>query len=264
MSKQTISADPDSDPELDLVVITGASGHLGQAIVQRYLEESDLRVIALGRARTDKSAELESSWSQISSAFACLYLDELQAKNQSVSDTLAEHFPGSRITVLINNGASQALGALSEFTTEQWNSMLTGSFLSIVELTQGLIDQMGAGSSIVNISSVEARVAFPNHGAYASAKGALEAYTRSLANEYGRHGIRANVVEPGLVERDGLAQAWPQGYAAWKNTSPTGGPVLAEQVANVVHFLGSKGSLGINGVVIPVDGGWLSSARMSL
>jgi NADP-dependent 3-hydroxy acid dehydrogenase YdfG len=111
VSKQTISADPDSDPELDLVVITGASGHLGQAIVQRYLEESDLRVIALGRARTDKSAELESSWSQISSAFAYLYLDELQAKNQSVSDTLAERFPGSRITVLINNGASSLLSS---------------------------------------------------------------------------------------------------------------------------------------------------------
>ncbi|MDB9920248.1 SDR family oxidoreductase [Actinomycetota bacterium] len=262
MSKQTITADP--DPELDLVVITGASGHLGQAIVQRYLEESDLRVIAVGRARSDKSAELENSWSQISSAFTYLYFDELQAKNQSVSDTLVERFPKSRISVLINNGASQALGALSEFTTEQWNSMLTESFLSIVELTQELIDQMGAGSSIVNISSVEASVAFPNHGAYASAKGALEAYTRSLANEYGRYGIRANVVEPGLIEREGLAQAWPQGYAAWKHTSPTGGPVLAEQVANVAHFLGSKGSLGINGVVIPVDGGWLSSARMSL
>ena len=89
MSKQTITADP--DPELDLVVITGASGHLGQAIVQRYLEDSDLRVIAVGRARSDKSAELESSWSQISSAFAYLYFDELQAKNQSVSD----HFGGA-------------------------------------------------------------------------------------------------------------------------------------------------------------------------
>ena len=262
MSKKTITDAPNS--ELDMVVITGASGHLGQAIVERYLEESDLRVIALGRARTDESAELEDSWSERSSAFHYLYLDELHAKNQPVADSLAELFPGARITALINNAASQAPGSLTEFTTEQWNLMLTDSFLSIVELTQGLIAQMEAGACIVNISSVEARVAFPNHGAYASAKGALEAYTRALANEYARDGIRANVVEPGLLERDGLAQAWPQGYAAWKNTSPTGGPVLAEQVANVVHFLGSKGSLGINGVVIPVDGGWLSSARMSL
>ena len=261
MSKQTIT--DGSDPELDLVVITGASGHLGQAIVERYLVESDVRVIALGRARTDKSAKLSDSWSDRSPRFAYVYLDELQAKNQSVADALGEFFPGAEISALINNAASQAPGALSEFTTEQWSLMLTESFLSIVELTQGLIAQMEAGSSIVNISSVEARVAFPNHGAYASAKGALEAYTRSLANEYGRHGIRANVVEPGLIEREGLAQAWPQGYAAWKNTSPTGAPVLAEQVANVVHFLGSKGSLGINGVVIPVDGGWLSSARLT-
>ncbi|MBT4950101.1 MAG: hypothetical protein HON35_09980, partial [Actinobacteria bacterium] len=85
MIKQTIT----DDPELDLVVITGASGHLGQTIVQKYLKDSDLRVIAVGRARTDKSAELESSWSQISSAFTYLYCDELQAKNQSVSATLA-------------------------------------------------------------------------------------------------------------------------------------------------------------------------------
>ena len=59
MSKKAITDAPNS--ELDMVVITGASGHLGQSIVERYLEESDLRVIALGRARTDKSNELESS-----------------------------------------------------------------------------------------------------------------------------------------------------------------------------------------------------------
>ena len=249
---------------LDLVVVTGASGHLGQAIVERFLAESNWSVIALGRAPSHKSIELGEFWRQRSTGFAYLYLDELRAKDQSLADGLSELFPGARLRALINNAASQNVGALSEFTGEQWNTMLSDSFLSIVDLTQSVINHMDAGSSIVNISSVEASVSFPDHGAYASAKAALEAYTRSLANEYARRGIRANVVAPGLVERDGLAQAWPEGYAAWKNTSPGGAPVLANDVANVVHFLGTDESSGINGAVIPVDGGWLSSSRLSL
>jgi 3-oxoacyl-[acyl-carrier protein] reductase len=249
---------------LDLIIVTGASGHLGQSIVERYLAAKNVHVVALGRARTDRSIELEEVWSKRSREFTYLYLDQVFSTNQSLVDCLSELFPRSQISALINNAASQDLGALSELTSNQWTTMLADSFLSIVELTQGLIDHMRSGSSIVNISSVEASVAFPNHGAYASAKAALEAYTRSLANEYARRGIRANVVAPGLIEREGLAQAWPQGYAAWRNTSPAGTLVLADQVASVVYFLGSEESSGVSGVVIPVDGGWLSSSRLSL
>lgn len=247
-----------------LVVVSGASGHLGQAIVQSFLGQPGINVIALGRSRTTHSEEILARWRNQSPEITYLFSDELPVGDRALTSRIQEAFPRGKIVALINNAASQALGALEELTAEQWMAMLNDTFHSVVTLTQEVLTVMDPGAAVVNISSVEACVAFPNHGAYASAKAALEAYTRSIAGEYAPLGIRANTVAPGLIERDGLAQGWPQGYQAWQRTAPNGTPVTAEQVARVVAFLASSESSGVSGTVIPVDGGWLSSARLSL
>jgi len=120
---------------------------------------------------------------------------------------------------------------------------------------------MAPGGSIVTISSVEASAAFANHAHYAASKAALESFTRSLAREIGPRGMRANCVAPGLIAREGLEQDWPQGWSWWSEVAPSGRPVSQEEVAGVVSFLLGSQASGINGAVIPVDGGWSASAR---
>jgi len=139
--------------------------------------------------------------------------------------------------------------------------MLQASLLSATRVTSAAIDVLGPDGAIVNVSSVEASVAFPNHAHYAAAKAALESFTRSLALDIAPRGMRANAIAPGLIERPGLAQDWPQGYDWWTATAPSGRPVTATQVAQAVAFLIGPHSTGINGVVLPVDGGWSASAR---
>jgi 3-oxoacyl-[acyl-carrier protein] reductase len=138
--------------------------------------------------------------------------------------------------------------------------MLDSTFLSAVQLTMALRPVMSAGASIVNVSSIEAQAAFPRHAHYAAAKAALESFTRSSALDWAAAGIRVNAVAPGLVDRPGLADDWPEGWAWWQRACPLGRPILPAEVADAVAFLAGAG--GVSGVVLPVDGGWSASARL--
>jgi NAD(P)-dependent dehydrogenase (short-subunit alcohol dehydrogenase family) len=120
---------------------------------------------------------------------------------------------------------------------------------------------MVAGSSIVNVSSIEAHAAFPRHGHYAAAKAALESFTRTAALEWAAEGIRVNAVAPGLVDRPGLDSDWPEGHRWWTQVCPLGRPIRAAEVADAVAFLAEAS--GVTGVVLAVDGGWSSSARLA-
>ena len=139
--------------------------------------------------------------------------------------------------------------------------MWEANFLAATRISRAALAAMAPGGSIVTISSVEASAAFANHAHYAASKAALESFTRSLAREIGPRGMRANCVAPGLIAREGLEQDWPQGWSWWSEVAPSGHPVSQDEVAGVVSFLLSSQASGINGAVIPVDGGWSASAR---
>jgi 3-oxoacyl-[acyl-carrier protein] reductase len=163
------------------------------------------------------------------------------------------------VDLLVNNAADQTLAPLAEASVEYWMRMMAVDLVSAVELTRLVVAAHPDRSrlSVVNVASVEALVPFPNHAAYAAAKAALLSFTAAAAVEYAP--ARVNAVAPGLVERDGLAQAWPDGYAWWCSTSPAGRPVHAHEVADAVRLLAE--STGVSGTNLPVDGGWSASAR---
>ena len=81
---------------------------------------------------------------------------------------------------------------------------------------------MAAGSAIVNVASIEALAAPPGHSHYGAAKAAVVAHTRAAAVELGARGIRVNAVAPGLIDRPGLAEAWPDGVERWGRACPLG------------------------------------------
>ena len=234
-----------------MVLVTGSAGALGRACVSAFAANG-ARVIA--HVRSAGMAIPDAEW-QIAG--------DLRPSHGQVARVAEEALSlAGRIDVLVNNAASQSTGVLAELASTEWRDMLESTLETAVALTSALLPAMTRGAAIVNIASVEAIAAFPAHAHYAAAKAALVAYTRGLALELAPSGIRANAVAPGLIDRRGLAEQWPTGEAWWRATAPSGRPVTAAEVAAAVTFLASPAASGVNGVTLPVDGGWSASARL--
>ena len=243
-----------------VVLVTGASGHLGAAIAR--VCAADGYAIAVHYRSGVRAADALVSEIIDAGGAAHAFAADLASGSeaaQALIDAVVDRF--GRLDAVVNNSADQTPAAFGDLDDERWQRMLQASLLSATRVTSAAIDVLGPDGAIVNVSSVEASVAFPNHAHYAAAKAALESFTRSLALDIAPRGMRANAIAPGLIERPGLAQDWPQGYDWWTATAPSGRPVTATQVAQAVAFLIGPHSTGINGVVLPVDGGWSASAR---
>jgi NAD(P)-dependent dehydrogenase (short-subunit alcohol dehydrogenase family) len=168
--------------------------------------------------------------------------------------------------VLVNNAGIALLAPAEQTTPAQWRQVLevnlTGPFL--------LCQQFGAmmlgagGGSIVNIASIAGLRGIADRAAYNASKHGLVGLTRTLAAEWGGRGVRVNAVCPGWVktEMDITAQA----SGAYRDDDITGQVPMGrfatpDDVAAAVAFLADPARSGfINGVALPVDGGWTADA----
>jgi 3-oxoacyl-[acyl-carrier protein] reductase len=237
--------------EHPVAIVTGATGLLGGALVD-VLSEDGYAVVAHGRR------ERPDEWPESVTYVAG------DLRNEADVAMLVEAARNRGVVrALVNNAADMDIGRPWPMAAADWLAILDASLVSTVRVTQALLPHLAAESSIVNISSIEAASAFPSHAHYAAAKAALESYTRSLALELAPNKIRANALAPGVIDRPGLAKSWPEGWSWWSRTCPLGRAVTAREVADVAGFLASAKAAGVNGSVIPVDGGWSASARFS-
>jgi 3-oxoacyl-[acyl-carrier protein] reductase len=88
----------------------------------------------------------------------------------------------------------------------------------------------------------------------------LHHLTAAAATELGARGIRVVAVAPGLVAREGLEEAWPEGVERYRRASALGRPVTAREVAETIAFLASPAASGITGTTITIDAGWSATA----
>lgn len=234
----------DAGMSQQVAVVTGVRGVVGRAVIARLLDD-DYSVVAHSREAV----------SDLPPGTVCLTGDLADP-----ATAVRVRASVDRVDLLVNNAASQVTGALDALTGSDWAEMISATFLSAVHLTMALRPAMPAGASVVNVSSIEAQAAFPRHAHYAAAKAALESFTRSSALEWAEAGIRVNAVAPGLVDRPGLADDWPEGWSWWQRSCPLGRAILPAEVADAVAFLAR--ARAVSGVVLPVDGGWSASARL--
>ena len=138
-----------------------------------------------------------------------------------------------------------------------WQVNLRAPMLVAQHCARGMIAR-GVRGAIVNVSSIAAQVGTPLHAAYCASKGALDAMTRVMAVELGEHGIRVNAVDPVIT-------LTPMAERAWSDPAKSG-PMLARiplqrfaeplDVAHAIAWLLGDGAAMINGVSLPVDGGF--------
>ena len=117
----------------------------------------------------------------------------------------------------------------------------------------------GLGGAIVNVSSIASSIGFADHAAYCASKGALDGLTRAMANELGRRGIRVNAVNPVVTLTPMAEKVWsaPEKSGPMLARVPLGRFVQPVEVARVIAFLLSDAAAMVNGVSLPVDGGFL-------
>ncbi len=165
---------------------------------------------------------------------------------------------GQRVDVLVNvAGGMVARKTLAEMDEAFFDQVMELNLKSAFLVTKAVLPHLGEGSAIVNLSSLAGRDGGgPGASIYATAKGALMTFTRSLAKELGPRGIRVNALCPGLIGtsfHDIFSK--PEGRKAVAGNTPLRREGHADEVASAVVFLASGDSSFLTGVNMDINGG---------
>jgi 3-oxoacyl-[acyl-carrier protein] reductase len=162
-----------------------------------------------------------------------------------------------RIDVLVNNAGGSRDGLLALMDPGDWDAVLDLNLKGVFHCCKVVTRLMMAqrAGAIVNVSSLSGITGLPGQTNYAAAKGGVNAFTRALAQEVARFGIRVNAVAPGLVATEMTMQIPAPQRERLLSNIPMGRMATPEEIAAVVKFLASNEASYITGQVIPVTGG---------
>lgn len=187
-------------------LITGASRGIGRAIAERFATEG--ADVAINYASNEAAAGEVAAAVEAAGRRAKIYRANVGDEAASMSMCEAAIADFGQIDILVNNAGlgSAAIDrpGIAEATNEQWQRLLSVNLWGPIYLCRKLVPHMrgAARSDVVMISSVAAQALNPGFGVYAVSKAGLEAMAHTLAREEKRHGMRVNIIAPGLVDTD--------------------------------------------------------------
>jgi 3-oxoacyl-[acyl-carrier protein] reductase len=237
-----------------VALVTGAGGGIGRGIALRFAEEGAAVALhcraAAGPAR-EAAARIEESGGR-----AVVLRGDLTDEDacRRVVGEAAEW--GGGLDALVNNAGVQPTQELPGMTAGEWRAVVDTNLSSVFACTQAAAEVMrGRGGSVTHIASIEGRQPAALHAHYSASKAAVVMHARAAALEYGAWGIRVNTVSPGLIHRDGLEEAWPEGVRRWRAAAPLGRLGRPEDVGDACVFLASPLASWVTGHDLVVDGG---------
>ncbi|CAM5465381.1 glucose 1-dehydrogenase [Streptomyces pilosus] len=236
-------------------LITGAGGGIGRGIARRFAEEG--AAVALHcRTALDSARDTAGRIREAGGAAVVLRgdLTDEDACHRVVAEA-AERF-GGRLTAVVNNAGIQPVRHLPATTAAEWRAVVDTNLTGVFACTRAAAELMrDTGGTVTHIASVEAHHPPPGHAHYAASKAAVVAHARAAAQEYGPWGVRVNTVSPGLIDREGLADAWPEGVRRWREASAVGRLGRPEDIGDACVFLASRLASWVTGHDLVVDGG---------
>jgi len=245
-----------------IAVVTGAGSGIGRAIAIGYAREG-ARVVALDidRNAAEETAALVTADGGGAAAFV---LDVSRREDCNViAKRIGEEV--GQVSILVNNaGIVRRNGMLGEAdaVVKDWEDVIGTNLTGVFNVTQAFLAPLRASKGrIVNIGSIQSfvHVRTPSSPAYTASKHGVLGFTRALAAELGKEGIRVNAIGPGFIATPLNAQARatnPELVKAFMDHTPLGRPGTAEDMVGPAIFLASDLSAYVTGAIVMADGGY--------
>ena len=238
-----------------VAIITGASRGIGRAIAMKYAAEG-AKIAFTYLSSDEKAKALE---------------DELKAqgveakgfKSNAADFTSAEELVKQvvelygTVDIVVNNAGITRDNLLMRMTEEQFDEVVNTNLKSVFNLTKTVLRTMlkARSGSIINVGSVVGVNGNAGQANYSASKAGIFGFTNSVAKELGSRSIRSNAIAPGFISTEMTGELDEKVVAEWANNIPLKRAGEADEVADLVVFLGSDKSSYITGQVINVCGG---------
>jgi 3-oxoacyl-[acyl-carrier protein] reductase len=238
-----------------VALITGAARGIGKSIAVKFAQEgADIAFTDLNRDENMEATEKELEALGVKAkGYASNAADF--AQTEEVVAKIKEDF--GHIDVLVNNAGITKDGLMMRMTEAQWDAVIAVNLKSAFNFIHAVLPIMmrQRQGSIINMASVVGVHGNAGQSNYAASKAGLIALAKSIAQEVGSRGIRANAIAPGFIET-AMTAALPEDIRKeWALKIPLRRAGQVEDIANVATFLASDMSSYVSGQVIQVDGG---------
>ncbi len=237
-------------------IITGGDSGIGRAVALAFAREgADILISYL--AEEEQDAQETRRVVEAAGRRAVTVPGDIgdEAHCQQLVQRAVQEF--GKLDILVNNAAFQRTHqSISEISAEELDRTYRTNIFAMFYLCKAAIPQMQPGSTIINVASIQAYQPSSSLLAYASTKGAIVTFSKGLAQEVIKQGIRVNVVAPGPVWTPLITSTIPpEQHAKFGQDSPVGRPAQPAELAPPFVFLASQESSYIVGEVIGVTGG---------
>lgn len=229
-----------------VAIVTGGSNGIGAATARRLASEGAQVMIADIVEPQDLPPNVEFTLTDVACADQVSHVIEVTSAKWA------------RIDILVNNAGLGALAETPDMDEGLWDKVFDINTKAIFLFCKYAIPVMRLnGGAIINIASISGLVGDYGMGVYNATKGAVINYTRSLALDCARDGIRVNALCPGLIETamTELTLARPEDRSAWLSPIPLGRLGQPDEMANVIAFLASDEASYMTGSIVTADGG---------
>ena len=243
-----------------LALVTGAGGGLGAAIAQGFAREGAKVIVAdIDAARAASVAQMITdhggqAWSEV---LDVTDREGVRQFAQAVTERLGP------IDILVNNAGVSGRASMDDpQAPEVWDRIMAVNLEGLFNVTHAFVPALKASRGcIVNLSSIVAFVSGISSAGYVASKGAVRSLTQVFARDLAPFGVRANAVAPGLMLTEMVAPqlAVPGGTDWYMLRVPMARGGEVHEIVGPVIFLASDMASYVNGVVLPVDGGFLSA-----
>ncbi|WP_075564514.1 3-oxoacyl-[acyl-carrier-protein] reductase [Ihuprevotella massiliensis] len=236
-------------------LITGAARGIGKALALKFAEEGAniaFTDLVIDEAGEETRKEIEAK------GVKCLAYASNAANFEETAEVVKKiHEDFGTIDVLVNNAGITKDGLMLRMTEAQWDAVINVNLKSAFNFVHACLPIMmrQRGGSIINMSSVVGVHGNAGQANYAASKAGMIALAKSVAQEMGSRGVRANAIAPGFIETAMTHQLSEEVRKEWMKQIPLRRGGQAEDVANVAVFLASDLSSYVTGQVIQVDGG---------
>jgi len=254
-----------------VAVVTGSTSGIGLGIARALAGAgADLMINGLGDAAATRELREEIA----ATCGVRVALSSADLSSQTEASGLIEEATRElgRVDVLVNNAGIQYVAPVQEFPIERWNAVMAINLTAVFLATRAVLPQMLARNwgRIINIASVHGLVASVDKSAYVASKHGVVGFTKGVSLETATTGITCNAICPGWVLTP-LVQKQIDALAARENLDAEEAKVrllgekqpsleftTPEQLGALAVFICSEAAAQLNGVALPVDGGWLA------